>query len=75
MALLHVTMEGGTRPVIRWQSASNRAYDVDVCPALTLPAAWSSLVINVTATPPLNVYTDSAAPHRLRLYRVRLSSD
>ncbi len=66
---------GGSPPVIRWQSVPNKVYDIDVCQALTPPVAWSSLVINVTATPPLNVYTDSAAPRSLRLYRVRLSTD
>jgi hypothetical protein len=70
-----MALGGGAKPVIRWQSASNKVYDVDVCPALIVPVVWSSLVVNVTSTPPLNVYTDSAAPQSLRLYRVRLSED
>lgn len=57
--------------VIRWASASNRVYGLDLSTNL-LWSTWQTVSPAIPATPPMNVYTDGAAgsagPY---FYRVR----
>ncbi len=61
---------GGTNVVIRWQSASNRFYDVTR--STNLLSGFLPLATNLPSTPPENVFTDSAPPAAGALYRVEL---
>ena len=60
----------GASAIIRWQSASNALYTVDVCSNLT-SGAWQPLAQDVTATPPLNERTTNLGAARQILLRVR----
>lgn len=60
----------GTGVVIRWQSASNRFYNV--ARSTNLLAGFAALATNLPATPPENVYTDPAPPAAHGLYRIDL---
>lgn len=66
------TASTGALRVISWQSASNRSYVVLM--TTNFSAGWSVLApTNITATPPINVYTDAASTNFMRFYRVRLN--
>jgi hypothetical protein len=58
---------GGT--VVRWQSASNKTYALHR--STNLATGFSVVVSNLTANPPLNVYTDTAPVNAdVKTYRV-----
>lgn len=56
------TRNSSSRPVIEWPSASNRLYRIDRSSNLT--AGFSVLLDGISATPPLNVHTDTTATTR-----------
>jgi hypothetical protein len=55
--------------VIRWQSVSNKVYDVQA--TTNLLVAFTNVVKNLPATPTLNVHTDSVSGVGSRFYRVK----
>jgi hypothetical protein len=55
--------------VIRWQSVSNKVYDVQA--TTNLLVAFTNVVTNLPATPTLNVHTDSVSGVGSRFYRVK----
>ncbi len=65
------TQVSGSGVVIRWQSASNRIYDISR--ATNLLSTFSTIATNIPATPPQNVYTDSAPPNVQGIYRIDLN--
>ncbi|MFH0907315.1 MAG: S8 family serine peptidase [bacterium] len=56
--------------VVRWQSASNRAYDVERCTNIA-SGGYLPLRSTIPSTPPVNVYTDTADSVQGRYYRIR----
>jgi hypothetical protein len=54
--------------LVRWQSASNKTYTLQV--ATNLLVGFVNLRTNITATPTINLHTDSAGGAKQRFYRV-----
>jgi len=57
-----------TQRVIRWASVSNRLYTLGR--ATNLWGAFTTIAVNITSTPPLNVFTDSPPAAHQILYRI-----
>ncbi len=53
----HVNHPSPTQAVISWQSVSNRTYSI--LRSTDLSSGFETHATNITATPPINVYTDS----------------
>jgi hypothetical protein len=62
--------QAGAQYVIAWQSATGRVYALEA--ATNLVAGFSNHVIDIPATPMLNVHTDNMKGAVQRFYRVRL---
>lgn len=76
LALTAMELEPGPRMVISWCSESNRTYKVDISADLTDSNSWTTIEADITATPPLNVYTDDVVhPVPAVSYRVGLDTD
>ena len=58
--------------VLEWVSATNRYYTIERSTNLT--AGFSPIDSWILGTPPLNSYTDAAAPGALSFYRVKVSA-
>lgn len=56
--------------LIRWQSVTNKRYTLQR--STNLMAGFSNLRTNISATPTLNIYTDSIGAVNSAVYRVRL---
>lgn len=56
--------------MIRWQSATGRLYTVQA--ATNLVVGFTNMILHVSATPPVNVYTDSVSGVGCRFYRVEV---
>jgi hypothetical protein len=54
--------------LVRWQSASNKTYTLQV--ATNLLVGFVNLRTNITATPTINLHTDSTGGAKQRFYRV-----
>jgi hypothetical protein len=54
--------------LVRWQSASNKTYTLQV--ATNLLTGFVNLRTNITATPDINLQTDSTGGAKQRFYRV-----
>jgi subtilisin-like proprotein convertase family protein len=65
-----VAAGGETNFLIRWQSASNKLYNVGR--STNLLTGFTTLATNLPATPPENVFTDAAPPAAGAIYRVDL---
>ena len=70
LALESVAFPAAETLVLRWQSASNAVYAIDVRTNL-LTGTWVPLADGVAGTPPLNVSTTTVGAARHTYYRVR----
>lgn len=74
-SLLILTRESlevsGSGVVIRWQSASNRVYNVSR--STNAMEAFSTLATGLLSAPPENTYTDAAPPSGQGIYRIDLN--
>lgn len=62
---------GGGAPVIRWNSAEQRVYDIQWC--TNLLSSYAAVATNVPATPPINSFTDAVfGVEASGYYRVRV---
>jgi hypothetical protein len=67
-----VGMAGPSGLTLQWASATNRLYTLQRGANPAVPASFTNLVLDAAATPPLNLYTDSAAGADSGFYRVRV---
>ena len=59
-------------PIVQWYSVTGKSYRVDRSSNL-MGGSWSLLLGGITGMPPMNVYTDQAAPDAgMWLYRIGL---
>ncbi|HPF99393.1 MAG TPA: glycosyl hydrolase [Kiritimatiellia bacterium] len=59
-------------PIVQWYSVTGKSYRVDRSSNL-MGGSWSLLLGGITGMPPMNVYTDQAAPETgMWLYRIGL---
>jgi hypothetical protein len=56
--------------VLQWNSSSNRFYTVQRGSTLMGPSSFTNLQVDVSATPPLNIYTDYPPKNGTFFYRV-----
>lgn len=63
------TPAGAAANVISWSSASNLRYTLEASTNLRIGFNWV-IASNLMATPPINVYTDTAASRVINYYRV-----
>jgi hypothetical protein len=56
--------------VIKWSSAAGKLYSVERSPDLT--QGFNTVATNISATPPMNTYTDTVGTSGLYFYRIQI---
>ncbi len=57
--------------IIRWQSVSNKLYTLQAATNLVV-GFTTNLLTNITATPPMNVHTNSVGSANQMFYRIEV---